>query len=229
MYSSATTDGFPHNLASDDTKFVAILRNPIDFLFSFYTTEIRRHFREINRDVSFDRFVHNPEDLYADARGMEATRVNLERWRPLFARRPYFNPAEFSIATALVCYVVFIKEWASKIPADRFLVLSFSDLRDETQETMDTVFDFLGLSSFQVSDIKARNVGKYEGETVSPEAASYISTKGSPPTPHPDGTVTHSTAAVAIAASKALPPSARTRAPAVAATGEMEQTMPPLE
>lgn len=174
LYSSATTDGFPYSIACGDTRFVAILRNPIDFLFSFYNTEINRHFREINRDVSFDHFVHNPEDLYADARGMEATRANLERWRPLFERRPYFNPAEFSIATALVSYIVFIKEWSSKLPADRFLVLDFSDLRDKTQETMDRVFDFLGMSQFQITDTKARNVGKYQGRTVPPEAAAYI-------------------------------------------------------
>ena len=37
-----------------------------------------------------------------------------------------------------------------------------------------------------------------------PDAASYISTKGSPPTPHAAGTVTHLTAAVAMLASLAL-------------------------
>ena len=46
--------------------------------------------------------------------------------------------------------------------------------------------------------------------------------------PHMGGRVTHSAAATATAASKALPPSWRAWSPAEAARGDAEQTMPRL-
>ena len=74
----------------------------------------------------------------------------------------------------MACYVVFVKRWASSLPDGRLLVLNFSDLRDRTQDTLDRVFDFLEVSPFQLTDIKPKNVGKYDGETIPPKAAAYL-------------------------------------------------------
>src|SRR5436190_11597609 len=56
--------------------------------------------------------------------------------------------------------------------------------------------------------------------------ASYSTANTSPPSPHEPGRVKPSTAAVAIAASNAVPPAISTRSPATAAAGDADATIP---
>ena len=141
LYSGAATEELPFCLAGDGTKFITILRNPVDFLFSYYTLENRAHFRQVNRDLSFDRFIHHPEDLYVDGKFIRRQDMMLQQWRPLFEQYSFFDESRYSFATFMASYVVFIKQWASKLPRERFLVLSFTDLCEHSQDTMNTVFD----------------------------------------------------------------------------------------
>ncbi len=60
-----------------------------------------------------------------------------------------------------------------------------------------------------------------------PVDASKCSAKQSPPMPVEHGSVTLSTAAMATAASAAVPPSSSTRRPARLARGWLEAVMPP--
>src|SRR5699024_123249 len=60
-----------------------------------------------------------------------------------------------------------------------------------------------------------------------PERASRWTKKPPPPIPHEYGSVTPSAAAVAMAASTALPPSASTRRPMSLAYGSTDDTAPP--
>jgi len=174
LYNDATTEGFPYCLTGDGTKFITILRNPVDFLYSFYTTETSAHFRKVNRDLNFDRFIHHPEDLYADDRFLRKMDMMLQQWRPLFEQYSFFDESRYSFATFLVSYVVFVKQWASKLPRDRFLVLSFTDLCENSQETMNTVFDFLEVPRFEVPDVKPVNANMYTEKAIPEETVSYI-------------------------------------------------------
>ena len=173
LYDSAATGGFPYCIAGDGAKFITILRNPVDFLFSFYTLETNAHFRQVNRDVSFDRFIHHPEELYADDKFIRSLEMKLQQWHPHFQQYPFFDESRYSLTTFLISYVVFIKHWASKLPRDRFLVLSFSDLCENSRGTMNTVFDFLELPGFDIPDVKPVNANTYT-EKIPQEAASYI-------------------------------------------------------
>jgi len=174
LYNVATAEGFPYCLTGDRTKFITILRNPIDFLFSFYTLETNANFRKVNRDLSFDRFIHHPEDLYADDRFIRFMDWQLQQWRPFFEQYSFFDESRYSFATFLVSYVVFIKQWARKLPQDRFLVLNFTDLCENSQETMNTVFDFLEVPRFEVPDMKPVNANVYTEKAIPQETVSYI-------------------------------------------------------
>ena len=174
LYDADTVDGFPYCTGTDRTKYIVILRTPIECLFSFYTFERHQPAARINRQLPFEDFLRNPGNLYADPGAILAIETKLARWRPLFEGRSYFDESTFSFATAMGCYAVFLKHWASSLSQGQLLVLSFSDLRDHTQETLDTVFDFLEVSPFHVMDIKPKNVGKYKGSTVPPEAAAHL-------------------------------------------------------
>jgi hypothetical protein len=174
LYGAAAANGFPYCLTDDGTKFITILRDPVDFLFSFYTLETNTHFRQVNRDVSFDQFIHHPEDLYVDDRFIRSLDMNLQQWRPHFEQYSFFDESRYSFATFMVSYVVFIKHWARKLPRERFLVLSFTDLCEHSRETMNTVFDFLELPSFEVPDVKPVNANVYTEKAIPQETASYI-------------------------------------------------------
>jgi sulfotransferase family protein len=174
LYHPDTTDGFPYRMGDEATRYITILRNPVDFLFSYYAIEKSRQFRPINRNLSFQDFLRRPNDFYTDQRAVDTIERGVARWRPFFEDRPYFDASTFSFATAMACYVVFLKRWASKLRDGRLLVLSFSDLRDRTQETMERVFEFLQVSPFTLRDIRMRNAGRYDGMTIPPEAAGYL-------------------------------------------------------
>ena len=173
LYDAATAGGFPYCVAGDGTKFITILRNPVDFLFSYYTLETNAHFRRVNRDVSFERFVHYPEELYADDKFIRSVEGKLQQWRPHFERYPFFDEGRYSFATFMISYVVFIKHWVRNLPRDRFLVLSFSDLCEHSRETMNTVFDFLELPGIDIPDAKPVNANVY-ADKIPQEGASYI-------------------------------------------------------
>jgi hypothetical protein len=174
LYSWQTIDGFPHNVSTDKTRFIAILRNPVDFLFSVYTYQINNRLRDINRDVSFDRYVHSPEDCYLNQTFVRGAHATMESWRAQFEQRPFFDERQFSITTFMVCYSVFIKHWASKVVPGRFLVLSFTDLCDRPHDTMKQVFEFLEVPSVDIPDTRAVNANRYSGGSIAPETAAYI-------------------------------------------------------
>ncbi len=176
LYNDATTEGFPYCLTGDGTKFITILRNPVDFLFSFYTYILgtTATFRQVNRELSFDRFIHDPEDFYNDDRFGRRMNMMLQQWRPQFEQYSFFDESQYSIATFMVSYVVFIKKWASKLPPDRFLVLSFTDLCEHSQDTMNTIFDFLEVPHFEVPDVKPVNANVYTEKAIPQETVSYI-------------------------------------------------------
>jgi hypothetical protein len=98
----------------------------------------------------------------------------LQQWRPLFEQYSFFDERRYSFATFMASYVVFIKQWASKLPRERFLVLSFTDLCEHSQDTMNTVFDFLEITGFDVPVVKPVNANVYTEESIQQETASYI-------------------------------------------------------
>jgi hypothetical protein len=175
LYKLATIKDFPQNLTGDETKYITILRDPVDYLYSFYTLETKGYFEDVNPDIiSFDRFIRHPEELYAGGRFIQIMDMFMQQWRPLFEQYSFFDENRYSFPTFMIAYVVFIKHWAQILSKDRFLVLSFTDLCENTQDTMNTVFDFLEVPRFEVPDLRQINANVYEEKTIPQETANYI-------------------------------------------------------
>ena len=175
LYKYATTQAFPQCLTGDGAKYITILRDPVEYLFSFYTLETKGYFADINDEViSFDRYIRHPEELYPDGSFVRIMDMFMNQWRPVFEQHPCFDESRYTFATFMISYVVFIKHWARAVPEDRLLVLSFTDLCERTQDTMNTVFDFLEVARFEVPDVQQVNANVYTQKTVSEEAISYI-------------------------------------------------------
>ena len=174
LYSRQTTEAFPFSAGTDHAKFITILRNPVDFLFSFYTKETGQQYRETHPDVTFDHFVRHTRDFYtAQEAFVRIEQQLLEPWRPVFAERSFFDESQYFLATFMVCYVVFVKEWASRLPKERFLVVSFQDFSERVGETMNTIFDFLEVPRFEVPDTTPRNANEYDSK-IPDKTASYL-------------------------------------------------------
>jgi hypothetical protein len=124
--------------------------------------------------VSFDRFVRRPEELYGDEAWLEKVRSQMQSWRPLFETRPFFDAENYSLATFMTAYVVFVKQWAASVTTDRLLVLSFRDLCEKTASTMNTVFDFLEIPRVKISDASAANRSADTGESIPTQTAEYV-------------------------------------------------------
>ena len=62
----------------------------------------------------------------------------------------------------LGCYDVFLRHWYSVFGRDRILELEFSDLTRNLQPTMNRVFGFLEMDSFQVPESHGKNSGSYD-------------------------------------------------------------------
>ena len=54
------------------------------------------------------------------------------------------------------------ENWFSYFDKEKFLILTTEDFRENSQRTLDQVFDFLEVPPFQLEDLRDHNVGKYK-------------------------------------------------------------------
>ena len=55
-----------------------------------------------------------------------------------------------------------LENWFSYFDKEKFLILTTEDFRENSQRTLDQVFDFLEVPPFQLEDLRDRNVGNYK-------------------------------------------------------------------
>jgi hypothetical protein len=165
---------FPFNRVADDARFITVLRDPVEFAVSFYDAETNRGFRRIEAGLSIDDFIRRPADYYLDPMARRRFENQLRAWKPLFAERSYFRDEHYSMVTAMMAYVVFVKNWAARLPRERFLVLSFDDLCNHTNDTMTRVCDFLGIPDIAGANLPRANAGTYVRDRVAEETLAYL-------------------------------------------------------
>ena len=174
LYAIDTIDAFPFHCVADRAKFITILRDPVEFAVSLYGVETTRGYRKIEAGLSIDEFVRRPGDFYLDPAIARGFKDQLRAWRPLFAERPHFCDAHFSLVTAMMAYVVFIKLWAARLGRDRLLVLSFDDLCNRTRDTMATVSSFLEIPHVAIPASNRVNAGTLAFDQVPAETLAYL-------------------------------------------------------
>ena len=125
------------------TKFIVILRNPVDRAYSHYNHWRRRH--QENRD--FEAAIHAHLDQLISASNGSIDEPKL------------WNAPHNYLARGV--YVVFLQHWMSVFPREQFLILSNEQLNLAPQATLTQVFDFLELPDTSITADLRHNVGSY--------------------------------------------------------------------
>ena len=131
-----------------DVKLIVVLRNPVDRAYSHYHYTKRQH---IDEPLSFDKAIELEEERCAGER---------ER----LIKDPYFSPFHYKEHSYLArgVYADQLENWFKHYDRKQFLILATEDLHENPQQTLDRVFDFLGVSPFQVGNLMDLNVGNYK-------------------------------------------------------------------
>ena len=130
-----------------DVKLVVILRNPIDRAYSQYHFNVRYN----NETLSFEKAIELEEERCAGER---------ER----LIKDPSYKSVRYRRYSYLArgIYADQLEDWFKHYSKKQFLILATEDFRKNSQQTLDQVFNFLGLSTFQVENLTDKNVGNYK-------------------------------------------------------------------
>ena len=135
-------------------KLIAILRNPIDRAYSNYHLGVRGG----NEKRSFEDAVKEEIEMIEQAKSSKISETK------------YYQ----SIKSYLVrgFYAEQLQIWMNLFPKDQLLVISSEDLSEKTQETLNKIFEFLGLPHENIPNLEKVNVAKYP--PMSPETRKIL-------------------------------------------------------
>lgn len=125
-----------------DSKFITILRNPIDRAYSNYFLTVRN----ANQKLSFEEIINE-----------EIRKINEN---PKKDTMEYYNFVNHSLL-ARGFYAEQLEIWFKQFNKSQFLVLKSEEYNKNTQNTLEEIFQFLELPSFKIKNIEKHNVGKY--------------------------------------------------------------------
>ena len=150
----ATTSYLFHPMASSrmkkvlpDVKLIVILRNPVDRAYSNYHYSVR----------------HNKETLSFEE-GIELEEKRCAKERERLIKDPDSITVHYHDNSYLAkgVYVDQLEEWFRHYDKEQFLILNTEDFRENPQQTLDQVFDFLGVASFRAENLRNLNIGNYK-------------------------------------------------------------------
>ena len=130
-----------------DVKLIVVLRNPVDRAFSHYQMakkkglESRFFFKAIAREIDS---LKELSDFYIP------TPNYWKKQNPYLLYGLYFN---------------FLQEWLNEFPREQLLIIKSEDLKNRTEETVNRIFEFLGLEPYQLKDSTQYNTVAYEPMT----------------------------------------------------------------
>jgi len=129
-------------------KLVILLRNPIDRAFAHWNMQ---------------RFKGREPLDFLDALKEEPRRIA----RPLAIESRRFAYVDRGF------YSVQLERVFEFLPRDQVQVMKFEEFRDRKQESLDAIFDFLGVKRIRIDRDKDRNVVPYE-RAMKPEERKYL-------------------------------------------------------
>lgn len=170
LYDPDTADGYPFSLTGNQTRYVTILRDPVDFLFSLYTFENRRRQGGAAGKSSFEEYLTDPSRFYRRLGAAPRFEQALLRWKPHFEA---MGAPQLNMTLGMGAYVVFVREWERKLGGDRLLVLGFQDLVNDPVAAVARVCRHIGIEPNDLESPEARNTNVYK-EGPSAEAKELI-------------------------------------------------------
>ena len=133
--------------ALPDVKLIVILRNPVDRAYSHYHHILRKNMTTL----SFENAIKSEEKWRAEEREQLIKDPNFILTR--YSDHPYLTRS---------VYADQLENWFRHYDRKRFLILTTETFYENPQRTLDQVFDFLGVSPFQVENLRNLNVGNYK-------------------------------------------------------------------
>ncbi len=130
-----------------NAKILILLRNPIDRSYSQYEMEVRHG----NENLSFE-----------DAIQMEQSRINGEFDK--MVKDPQYFSSKYTMYAYLEksIYVNYLKKWLEYFPKQQFLFINSEDFFSKTQQTLDEIFDFLGVHPYKLDGFEIIRKGDYK-------------------------------------------------------------------
>ena len=120
-----------------NAKFIAILRDPVDRALSHYEFDKRRG---LDVPASFE------DALKIERKCMPEKDIQIPGFFRYMAGGHYAEQ---------------LKRWLAVFDRDQFLILTTTELQKDRQKTVNEIFNFLGLSEYNVTNVKNSNTGKY--------------------------------------------------------------------
>lgn len=125
-------------------KIIAVLRNPVDRAYSNYYLGVRSG----NEKRTFEDVVNSELKIIHDSADMPKD-------------NNYFEQIVGKLYLARGFYAEQIQIWMNKFPKEQLLIISSEDLATKTDDTLATIFGFLGLPNRRIKDLTKRNEAKY--------------------------------------------------------------------
>lgn len=125
------------NCVLPDTKFIVILRDPVDRALSHYEYDKRRG---LEVPTNFEDALKNK--AYSD-------RVDITGVPDSFDYKLWGHYAEQ------------LERWFSVFDRNQFLILATEELQENRQKVANKIFNFLNLSDHNITNVKNSNTGKY--------------------------------------------------------------------
>ena len=138
------------NQYNPEMKIIICLRNPIDLVYSYYT-----QMKKAEEIQSFEDVIKDNDDR-----------------KKLHLARLENNIYNYVIQPILIPYLYFaeysthLKKAFSEIPQERFFFVDSNALKNNTQKTVDGIFEFLGLEKKEIN-LKVLNSNEYKEKMLS--------------------------------------------------------------
>ena len=122
-----------------ETKLIVILRNPVDRAYSNYNLAVR----ENNEKLTFEEAIGEEIEFLSK----NSFRETVDRFRSYLTKGMYVNQ---------------IKPWLDIFSREQLHFLSTEQMKNEPCETLDLVFKFLSIPSYDIKNLQERKLANYK-------------------------------------------------------------------
>jgi len=122
-----------------ETKLIVILRNPVDRAYSNYNLAVRKN----NEKLTFEEAIDEEMEFLSK----NSFRETVDRFRSYLTKGMYVNQ---------------IKPWLDVFSREQLHFLSTEQMKNEPCETLDLVFKFLSVPSYNIKNPQERKLANYK-------------------------------------------------------------------
>ena len=141
-------------LVTPKSKFIALLRNPIDRAYSHYNMRYGSK-KEV---LSFEQAINSEKDRTKDE--FDRMLKNEDYYSKDYFHHSYLERG---------IYVDKLKRWMNVFPKEQFLILNSEDFFKDPHTTYNQVLKFLNLSEWKLDEYKKIGAGNYKHPQIDPQ------------------------------------------------------------